>query len=197
MDFDCRFRESYPHAKSTFVSIKASPARSHFLKRIEASNDLVRQFLLRELNAFYLNVYDCMMLNENRDIREEPFAEDVLHMNRKGYALWKDMFSANEKEIFYDLRLQKPEKRAEILPETGNLTQIPTDLGPKQSVTANRDPFPKKGSGATSFFSSNAPSLEKAERNYPKAAVNHRDGKKACRDLLARKHIFQKRRNRL
>ena len=130
VDFYYRFREFYPQTKFTFVSIKPSPVRLHFLKRIEASNDLVRQFLSREPKTFYLNVYDYM-LNENGDIRQELFTEDGLHMNRKGYALWKELFLANEKEIFYDPRPGESQKRVEILPETGNHTRISTDLGLK------------------------------------------------------------------
>ena len=130
VDFYYRFRESYPHTKFTFVSIKPSPVRFHFLRRIEASNDLIRQFLSREPNTFYLNVYDYM-LNENGDIKEELFTEDGLHMNRKGYALWKELFSASEKEIFYDPGPEESQGRVEILPETGNHTRISTDLGLK------------------------------------------------------------------
>lgn len=129
VDFYYRFRESYPHTKFTFVSIKPSPVRFHFLKRIEASNDLIRQFLSRESNTFYLNVYDYM-LNENGDVKEELFTEDGLHMNRKGYALWKELFLANEKGIFYDPRPEESEK-LEVLPKTGNHTRISTDLGLK------------------------------------------------------------------
>ena len=129
VDFYHRFRESYPHTKITFVSIKPSPVRFHFLDRMEASNDLVRQFLSREPNAFYLNVYDYM-LNGNGEIREELFTEDGLHMNRKGYALWKELFLANAKEIFYDPRPEESEKRVGIPPPgKTDHTRISTDLG--------------------------------------------------------------------
>ena len=127
VDFYHRFRESYPHTKFTFASIKPSPVRFHFLDRIKASNDLVSQFLSRDPNTFYLNVYDYM-LNENGDIREELFTEDGLHMNRKGYALWKALFLANEKEIFYDPGPGESERRVKILPKTGIHTQTPSDL---------------------------------------------------------------------
>ena len=127
VDFYYRFREFYPNTKMTFVSIKPSPVRFHFLDRIEASNDLVRQFLSREPNAFYLNVYDHM-LDESGNIREELFTEDGLHMNRKGYALWKDLFLANEKEIFYDPGPEESERQTKLLPKTEIHTQAPSDL---------------------------------------------------------------------
>ncbi len=96
-----RFRESYPAAKFTFVSIKPSPDRAAFLERIETANGLIRRFLSGEANTFYLNVYDSMLGTDGRP-REELFGEDGLHMNRRGYALWRKMFLASEKEIFRD-----------------------------------------------------------------------------------------------
>ncbi|MCY4262641.1 MAG: GDSL-type esterase/lipase family protein [Candidatus Dadabacteria bacterium] len=123
LDFYHKFREHYPHTKFTFVSIKPSPVRFHFLDRIEASNDLVRQFLSREDNTFYLNVYD-LMLNENRKIREDLFTEDGLHMNRKGYVLWRKLFLANEKEIFYNPTPRESEKQVNFSSKTEIHTQI-------------------------------------------------------------------------
>ncbi len=99
-----------------------------FLEIIKASNNFVRQFLSGEFNAFYLNIYDHM-LSEKGEIREELFTEDSLHMNRKGYILWKKLFLANEKEIFYNPRFDQPEKGVGALPETGNHMQGPPDFG--------------------------------------------------------------------
>ncbi len=110
-NFYHNFRKSHPTAKFTFVSIKPSPVRVHFTDRIEASNDLIRQFLSKEPNTFYLDVYSHM-LNENGRIKEELFTEDGLHMNRKGYALWRDLFFRNEEEIFY--KSEKSEKQPEL-----------------------------------------------------------------------------------
>ncbi len=123
-DFYHRFRESYPHTKFTFISIKPSPARFHFLDRIKTSNNLIRQFLSAEPHTFYLNVHDHM-LNEDGEIKEELFTEDGLHMNRKGYALWKELFLANEKEIFYDPEAEKSEGLVKTIPQEGICTQTP------------------------------------------------------------------------
>lgn len=94
-----KFRESYPKTKFTFVSIKPSPERFPFLDRIKSSNNLIKQFLSQESNTFYLNVYDDM-LNINGDVKKDLFTDDKLHMNKKGFALWKKIFLSNEKEIF-------------------------------------------------------------------------------------------------
>lgn len=102
-----RFRESFPNANFTFVSIKPSPDRLAFLERIRAANELAEKFLLGEPDSFYLNVHDGM-LDTNGLPREELFTKDGLHMSRKGYALWKKIFLANEKKMFYDPSAAEP-----------------------------------------------------------------------------------------
>ena len=94
-----KFREAFPKARFTFVSIKPSPERFSFLERIDASNNLIKQFISNEPNTFYLNVFD-EMLDQHGNVKENLFNEDGLHMNRKGYELWKKIFLENENNIF-------------------------------------------------------------------------------------------------
>lgn len=106
--FYSRFRECCPKAKFTFVSIKPSPDRLAFLERIRAANELAEKFLSGEPDSFYLNMYDSMLDSDGLP-REELFTEDGLHMSRKGYALWKKIFLANEEKIFHDPVSAEPE----------------------------------------------------------------------------------------
>ena len=99
--FYYKFREKYPTAKFTFVSIKPSPARYSFIDRIEASNSLIKQFLSNEPYTCYLDVFS-EMLDSNGNVRKELFTPDQLHMSRKGYDLWKEIFLKNKKNIFSD-----------------------------------------------------------------------------------------------
>ncbi len=99
--FYYKFREKYPTAKFTFVSIKPSPARYSFIDRIEASNSLIRQFLSNEPYTCYLDVFS-EMLDSNGNVRDELFTPDQLHMSRKGYELWKEIFQKNKENIFTD-----------------------------------------------------------------------------------------------
>ena len=94
-----KFREYFPSAKFTFVSIKPSPDRFPFIERIIAANMLVKQFLSQEPRSNYLNIFDDMMDSEGK-VREELFTDDGLHLSRKGYTLWKEIFLSREDEIF-------------------------------------------------------------------------------------------------
>ena len=94
-----KFRKSFPDTKFTFVSIKPSVERSKFIKRTESANKLIKEFLSNEPNTFYLNIFDHM-LNGNTQANKELFTEDELHLNEKGYDLWKKIFRENLDEIF-------------------------------------------------------------------------------------------------
>ena len=99
--FYYKFREKYPASKFTFVSIKPSPARYSYLERIKTSNSLIKLFLSNEPNTFYLDVF-TEMLDSKGNVRKELFTLDQLHMSRKGYVLWKEVFLKNKKNIFSD-----------------------------------------------------------------------------------------------
>lgn len=94
-----KFRESFTDTKFTFVSIKPSIERAKFINRIQKANKLIKEFLEREPNTFYLNVHD-QMLNGDKLAKPELYTEDELHMSEKGYELWKEVFLENADEIF-------------------------------------------------------------------------------------------------
>lgn len=93
------FRSDFPQTKLTFVSIKPSPDRSPALDRIRITNRLIKQFLVHEENSYFLNIFDIMLDSEG-EVRKELFLSDGLHMNRKGYLLWKEKFLEYKDKIF-------------------------------------------------------------------------------------------------
>lgn len=90
-----RFKQLYSKIKAdfkevpfTFLSIKPSPQRAVYLAIIEEVNQKIKVFLESESKAEYLDIYS-LMFSENQ-INASLFIEDELHMNEKGYELWKD-----------------------------------------------------------------------------------------------------------
>ena len=73
--------------KVVFVSIKPSVSRWHLEKLFIESNELIKDFLLREKNSMFLNVHTSMLTSEG-DVKKDIFLGDNLHMNAKGYAFW-------------------------------------------------------------------------------------------------------------
>jgi lysophospholipase L1-like esterase len=81
-------RGKLPVADILFISIKPSPSRAHLLHKIEEANHLISVFLSTQAHAAFADVYHPMLDKEGRP-RKELFLGDMLHMNAKGYELWK------------------------------------------------------------------------------------------------------------
>ncbi len=65
------------------------------LARAEKSNDLLKEFVEKNPDCFFLNVLDHKPLH-----REDIFAEDGIHFNQKGYDLYAEFFREAMKEEF-------------------------------------------------------------------------------------------------
>jgi lysophospholipase L1-like esterase len=88
-------RQSLP-AYITFVSIKPSPSRVAIKKQVLKTNSMIQEFLAGQKNAAYVDVYN-RMIDADGNPREELFIEDRLHMNRKGYELWREALAPHLK----------------------------------------------------------------------------------------------------
>jgi lysophospholipase L1-like esterase len=81
-------RVKYPKVPLLYVSMKPSPSRKHLMKKYEEANSQIAAFLLKEKRAAFADVYHPM-LKEDGSVMEDIFLGDNLHMNAKGYAIWK------------------------------------------------------------------------------------------------------------
>ena len=81
-------RSNLPKANIAFVSIKPSPSRKQLMPKMEQANRLVKSFLQTQKNTSFIDVYHPMLMTNGKPI-PEIFIEDSLHMNAKGYAIWK------------------------------------------------------------------------------------------------------------
>lgn len=82
-------RKDLPGVPVAFVSIKPSPSREKFMPVIEDANIMIRQFLSSYPETVYIDVYHPMLDKDGKP-RKELFLADDLHMNEKGYAIWRD-----------------------------------------------------------------------------------------------------------
>lgn len=81
-------RLNLPNVTIDYVSIKASPKRLNIKDKVIETNKEIARFLKKEKNAGFIDVY-YPMLDVQGNYREELFTEDRLHMNSKGYEIWK------------------------------------------------------------------------------------------------------------
>lgn len=71
-----------------FISLKPSPSRVHLMSKMTNANIMIRDFLKNQKNTAFIDVYS-KMLNADGSPMKDIFLEDNLHMNAKGYAIWK------------------------------------------------------------------------------------------------------------
>jgi len=96
-----RFKQLYKmirektEAPVAYISMKPSPSRRHLFQKMREANQSIALFLGENnipTNAVYKNIYIDVhqkMLNKAGEPMPEIFLEDSLHMNAKGYAIWK------------------------------------------------------------------------------------------------------------
>lgn len=80
-------RLDFPEVPFTFLSIKPSPAREQYLGIIEASNQLIQEFLSAQSQTSYVDIHYAMR-GKDGVVNMDLFEEDQLHMNPEGYAIW-------------------------------------------------------------------------------------------------------------
>lgn len=81
-------RSKMPDVKITYISMKPSPSRWNLAEKFKEGNRLIREFIVKQENTSYVNVWDDMLYKEMRP-KSSIFLNDSLHMNKKGYDIWQ------------------------------------------------------------------------------------------------------------
>jgi lysophospholipase L1-like esterase len=81
-------RARYSTIPVAYVSMKPSPSRLRLLPKYIEANAIIKDFLAGKPKTVFIDVYS-KMLNADGSVMADIFVEDNLHMNAKGYAIWK------------------------------------------------------------------------------------------------------------
>lgn len=81
-----------PNVKIIFISAKPSVVRWHLKARYEEFNRQLKLWTATKKNVLYADVW-TPMLDSKGDVRNDLFIEDNLHMNRRGYEIWKGVIA--------------------------------------------------------------------------------------------------------
>jgi lysophospholipase L1-like esterase len=85
-------RRTLPETRIAFVAIKPSLARLNIMDRARETNQLIRDYARGDDRLAYVDVFTPMLDAAGRP-RQELFLEDGLHMNARGYAIWRDLIA--------------------------------------------------------------------------------------------------------
>lgn len=92
-EFVDRVHGSLPGTRVAFVSIASNPARRALTPQFTAVNRLVERLALEDRRVDFIDV-NAVMLGRSGEPRPELFVDDQLHMNEKGYRIWRDVIGA-------------------------------------------------------------------------------------------------------
>ncbi len=76
--------------KIIFISAKPSVSRWNLKAKYEEFNRQLEHWTSTKKNVLYADVW-TPMLDSNGEVQKDLFIEDNLHMNRKGYEIWKSV----------------------------------------------------------------------------------------------------------
>jgi lysophospholipase L1-like esterase len=81
-------RAKSPASKLYFISLKPSPSRWHLREKFRQLNDSIETEIKSIKNAAFIDVW-TPMLGADGEPPPEYFIADRLHMNQKGYNVWR------------------------------------------------------------------------------------------------------------
>ncbi|HSK73702.1 MAG TPA: SGNH/GDSL hydrolase family protein [Pyrinomonadaceae bacterium] len=81
-------REKLPKTKIFYISIKPSPSRWKIAEQFRKANELIKAQIEKDKSARFVDVFSPM-LSANGEPMPDIFLEDNLHMNAKGYEIWR------------------------------------------------------------------------------------------------------------
>ncbi len=82
--------EKLPGTRIGYISVKPSLARWNLVDEIRKTNKLIKRYSSHDHLLWYIDIF-TPMLGKDGAPRKELFGPDGLHLNKKGYALWKNV----------------------------------------------------------------------------------------------------------
>jgi lysophospholipase L1-like esterase len=81
-------RSHFPKVPVVYISMKPSPSRRHLFPAIKDANCSIHNFLTHKNRGSFIDVFPLMLGDDGEPIKD-IFIEDNLHMNSKGYEIWR------------------------------------------------------------------------------------------------------------
>lgn len=94
--FSALARARFPKTKIVCVALKPSPSRWKLAENFRRTNALLKVETEKDKRAAFVDVFSAM-LGANGEPRPELFVGDQLHMNEKGYEIWRGLIEKHLK----------------------------------------------------------------------------------------------------
>ncbi|HOW65615.1 MAG TPA: SGNH/GDSL hydrolase family protein [Candidatus Paceibacterota bacterium] len=102
-----------PQARLAFIAMAPNPARWAKIDQFRAANRLIRNYTRRDNRLVYVDVHSAMLDRRGKPLAD-IFVKDQLHMNGKGYEIWRQVVG-RQLNLFEDPRNTPRLKGAQVL----------------------------------------------------------------------------------
>lgn len=79
-----------PRTKISYISIAPNPARWAQIAQVREANRLIEEFTRQDQQLAFIDTFSHMLGADGQPL-PDIYVDDRLHMNPKGYAIWKDV----------------------------------------------------------------------------------------------------------
>jgi lysophospholipase L1-like esterase len=83
-----KVRAKLPDTKLVYISIAPNPARWAQIDRVREANRLIRDYTQKQSGLSFIDVHPHMLGDDGKP-KPDIYLDDKLHMNAKGYVIWK------------------------------------------------------------------------------------------------------------
>lgn len=92
IEYSNRLLTALPDANLLYIAMKPSPLRWNIQKKFAEANALIEAHCAKTFRAAFLDMTPYMLGNDGHP-RKDIFMKDGLHMNRDGYAIWREIIA--------------------------------------------------------------------------------------------------------
>ncbi len=85
--FCTKAHAAFPDARVAYIAIKPSPSRGKIRDAVVRTNSLIQAHCAKDPRRVFVDIY-TPMLDADGEPRRDLFLDDMLHMNKAGYAIW-------------------------------------------------------------------------------------------------------------
>ena len=88
--FVAKVHAALPQTRIAYISIAPNPARWAQVERVKTANQLIETHTKTDPRLAFINTFP-KMLGDDGQPKPDIYVKDRLHMNEKGYSIWKEI----------------------------------------------------------------------------------------------------------
>ncbi len=86
--FAQKTKRALPRTRVAYISISTVPSRKTEVEQVKRANALIARFIAANPRLSYIDVFSAMLGPDGKP-RPDIFVSDNLHLNARGYAIWR------------------------------------------------------------------------------------------------------------